>query len=101
MNNIHKRGGVFIVEEKGYNYIMTEKKITVENKEYIVYGVKVSGHQKFAIEDDISVNAEKVKEFIKNIKMSKITPEHLHDIVEDYIFAQDLDYIIVQKDYKI
>ncbi len=78
---------------------MTNKKLVSEHRTYIVYGVTVSGHGKFAIEDDISTDIDKVREFIDNIKRNKIEPMFLHDVVEDFVFGQDCDYVIVQKDY--
>ena len=85
--------------DKEYEYIMTKKEIMVEGERYIVYGVKVSGHQKIALCDDISTDKNKVQKFIDNIRRSKIPPEQLHDVVEDFIFEQDCDYVILQKDY--
>lgn len=77
---------------------MTQKNVVDDGKSFIVYGVKVSNLGVVAIEDDVSLNKDAVLDLVKNIKRLKIEPEFLHDVVEDFVFGENCDYVIVQKD---
>ena len=86
------------MRRKGFECVMPQKNIVADGQNYIVYGVKVSNLGAVAVEDDVSLNKKAVTDLIKDIKRLKIEPEFLHDVVEDFVFGEDCDYVIVQKD---
>ena len=64
---------------------MTQKIYTIENKEYIGYGIVCKGENGTYLLEDISCNAAEVLLLIDRCNSLSLSPIHLFDVVEDFI----------------
>lgn len=68
-----------------YNYIMTSKRVSIENVKATVYGIGISGDSENELIDDISCDKDDVRELFRLIVEGGASPLHLRDITEDHI----------------
>lgn len=69
-----------------YTYIMTKSTADIEDIGIIsVYGITILSDSEYISADDISCEYSKVKELFDLIVPEKLFPEHLYDVVEDFL----------------
>ncbi len=71
-------------------YSMIRKTYTMENKEYIGYGIACQGETEVFLLEDISCNADAVLLLIDRCNSFSLSPLHLSDVVEDFILEISL-----------
>lgn len=76
-------------------YEINEKNLIGEDGgKYVGYGVDcvevVNGFKRLVNQIvDISVNLHKTQRFVDKLNKGKVSPEHLYDAVEDFIYEED------------
>ena len=63
-------------------YTLTKKTVTVEGKEYTVYGIRYNDDF-FA--DDVSSDKSKVEKLVMDCNRYSLDPIHLYDVIEDFL----------------
>lgn len=63
-------------------YTLTHKTITVEGKEYTVYGIR---YDESFYAEDVSADKARVEQLIKTCNSCSLDPIHLGDVIEDFL----------------
>ena len=77
---------ISICKKGNYTYVLSKTAIMSEKPEtVIVYGISIIGKEQRASIDDISDNYSFVKCLFDLLVDEELYPEHLYDVVDDYL----------------
>ena len=79
------------VREVRYRYIPVEEMLKNEETDYVSYGISVrSIEEEIAFVSDISTDLDQVKKLAELCTEQELSPEHLGDVVEDFLNSESL-----------
>ena len=79
------------VRKVRYHYVPVREPLKNEETEYISYGISVrSIEEEIAFVSDISTDLDQVKKLAELCTEQELSPEHLGDVVEDFLNSESL-----------
>lgn len=88
----NKKSDAYENAQPRYEYLPVEERLTSEDGEdYVSYGISARDAEKeIAFISDVSTNAEEVARLAKLCTERKLSPEHLRDVIEDFLANESM-----------